>query len=118
MEVSQHSTHRLDHLPLRGAAYGTSQRQYECVHDGDSQPREISIRKVLGEMMKKPFAPPPVRIERCLAQSPMPLKKREVFLEKPWERFWVGRHDASFSARMSRRRGYDRPSLCGVEDAD
>jgi hypothetical protein len=118
MEVSQHSTHHLDHLPLRAAAYGTSQRQHERVHDRDSQPCEISIRKVLGEMMKKPCAPPPVRIERCLAQSPMTLKKREIFLEKPWERFWVGHHDASFSARRGRSRGYNRPSLCGVEDAD
>src|SRR5690348_612831 len=102
MEVSQHSTHRLDYLPLCGAAYGTSERQHERVHDRDSQPREIPIRKVLAEMMQELFAPPPMKIERCLAQSPMMLKKPEVFLKKPWKRFWVRSHDASFSARMGR----------------
>jgi hypothetical protein len=77
----------LDYLALCGAAYATSERQHERVHDRDSQPREISARKVLGEMMQKPFAPPPMKIERCLVQSPMMLKKREVFLKQSWKRF-------------------------------
>jgi hypothetical protein len=77
----------LDYLALCTAAYGTSERQHERVHDRDSQPREISTRKVLGEMMQKPFAPPSMNIERCLAQSPMMLKKREVFLKKSRKRF-------------------------------
>jgi hypothetical protein len=85
MEVSQHSTHRLDYLPLCVAAYATTERQHERVHDRDSQAREISTRKVLGEMMQKPLAPPPMKIERCLAQSPMMLKKREVFLQEVLE---------------------------------
>jgi hypothetical protein len=64
MEVSQHTTHRLDYLPLCAAAYGTSEWQHERVHDRDSQLREISIRKVLGKMMQKLFAPPPMKIKR------------------------------------------------------
>jgi hypothetical protein len=82
MKVPQQATHGLDHLPLRAATHGPGQRQHKRVDDRDRQPREIAIRKMLGEMMKKPLAPPPVKIERRLAQSTMMLKKREVFLEE------------------------------------
>jgi hypothetical protein len=67
MEMSQYATHRLDHLRLRAAAYRPGQGQHERVHDRDGQPCEIAIGKMLAEMMKKPFPPTAVKIERRFA---------------------------------------------------
>jgi len=92
MKVPQQATHGLDNLPLRAAAYGPGQGQHKRVYDGDRQLREITIRKMLSEMTKKPFAPPPVKIERCLAQSTMMLKKGEVFLEECGDTFRTDAH--------------------------
>jgi hypothetical protein len=66
---------------------------------------KIRAWESLDERTQKLIAPSPVHIQRAVPQPAMMLKEREVFLEEPGERFWVGRHDASFSARMARSRG-------------
>jgi hypothetical protein len=108
MQMTQYATHRLDDLPLRAAAYGPRQGQHERVYQWDGQPREITIRNMLSEVMKKPFAPPTVKIERRFPESTVMLKKREVFLEECGDTFRTDAHLRQDDRRLDCRNGRSR----------
>src|SRR5205823_5117397 len=138
MKVSQESADRLDDLRLGAAAHGAGQGQHEVVDGRDREPREVVIRKMCGEMVKKRIAPSSVKIQRGFPQAAMMLKERKVFLEQGRDAFLADdclrrrndrcalrrdrrfghrtlKHGSLLPARLGRDRTLRDAALCGEE---